>query len=108
MLLRARGGEQARTMGIITNGGGEQELIGVGANAGVLIIQAREAIQIQVSNTGITYVAACGYVKSSSDVKLSVRFYPTSPYICPWHLALRPASLSRKATTVPSPAGLQQ
>lgn len=59
-------------MGGITNGGGEQGLMGVGANAPVLIEEDSGEIPIQVSNAGTKYVAGFGYVASGSEVKLAV------------------------------------
>lgn len=59
-------------MGGITNGEGEQELMGVGANAGVLIEEDSGEVPTQVNNTGTTYVAVLRYVTSSSEVKLAV------------------------------------
>lgn len=48
----AAGGQQARTIGSIENGEGEQEAMRVGTNAGVSSNEDREKIPIQVSNTG--------------------------------------------------------
>lgn len=62
-------------------GGGEEELIGVGPNAGVPTKQDWQAIPIQASNTCTNYVAVVGYVTSSSEVRLAVWVSPTPPYI---------------------------
>lgn len=52
-------------MGGITNGE-QQELMGVGVDAGILVVEGRGEAPIQVSNTDTKHVAVFRYVAASS------------------------------------------